>query len=137
MDVALANKHAPQDLQDELEFDLDPSLPEPSRNRKSHNETVWNSLKDVLLDPYFAPLMSEDLSGLPKAMVYTVVQDVLRDEGALYAKRLKQAGNQVEHYHNRGGFHALNSGGLPLMSLFQTDADVSNTKIRNFIKNNL
>ena len=103
MDVLLKNNHAPKELQIQITLDRgdDSNMP--------HNETVWNSLKQIMTNPYFAPLMAKDLTRLPKAMVYTVAQDILRDEGTLYAERLKEAGNKVEHYHNDGGFHALNS----------------------------
>ena len=99
------------------------STPEPTDG----NPKIWNELKDVLLDPYFAPLMAEDLSGLPQAMVYTVEQDVLKDEGILYAHRLKEAGNNVYHLHNRGGFHGLNS--LPKTHV--SSKDISESKRKN------
>ena len=107
------------------------STPQPTDGKQE----VWDQLKDVMLDSYFAPLMAESLSGLPQALVYTVEQDVLRDEGSLYAHRLKEAGNKVEHYHNKAGFHGLNSLGLNVIN--STDARESEEKIVNFIKENL
>ena len=107
------------------------STPQPTDGKPE----VWGELKDVFLDPYFAPLMAEDLSRLPQALVYTVEQDVLRDEGILYAHRLKEAGNKVEHYHNKAGFHGLNSLGLNVIN--STDARESEEKIIHFIKENL
>ncbi len=98
-------------------------------------EEVWNSLKEVAMDPYFAPLMAEDLSGLPKALVVTCIQDILHNDGELYALRLKHAGNEVTYFHNKAGFHSLNSFGKKVLDL--EDSRHSNTFIRNYIKDNL
>lgn len=45
-----------------------------------------------LTNPDFAPMMQSDLSDLPRALIATCEFDVLRDEGAIYAHRLKEAG---------------------------------------------
>ena len=135
MDVLLQNNHAPKEIQNQMTTHS--TLASAADEHEAYNKTVWNSLKHVMLDPYFAPLMAKDLTGLPKALVYTVTKDILKDESTLYAKRLRDSGNDVEHYHNRGGFHALNSWGLPFHSWVRKDAKFSNSKIRTFIKNNL
>jgi acetyl esterase len=46
-------------------------------------------------DPVASPLLREDLSELPSAMVVTAGFDPLRDEGNLYAARLRDAGIDV------------------------------------------
>ena len=63
------------------------------------NNTLWNEVKDVFTNPYFAPLMASDVSRLPATFISTVEQDVLRDDGVIYAARLRRAGVTVRHRH--------------------------------------
>lgn len=47
-------------------------------------------------NPYFAPMLAEDLSNQPDTLILTAEFDPLRDEGEAYGKRLKEAANHVE-----------------------------------------
>ncbi|VDL69250.1 unnamed protein product [Nippostrongylus brasiliensis] len=64
-------------------------------------------LAPFITDPYFSPLMQEDLSDLPPAFVMTCEFDVLRDEGLMYAERLKAAGVRTDARNYENGFHAM------------------------------
>jgi acetyl esterase len=57
--------------------------------------------------PYFIPLATQDLSGLPATLLLTAEFDPLRDEGIAYAKRLTDAGVAVEHIHAAQQMHGF------------------------------
>lgn len=56
-------------------------------------------------EAYASPLLAEDLSGLPSAFVLTCEYDLLRDEGAAFAERLREAGSPIQHVQIRGHVH--------------------------------
>lgn len=55
--------------------------------------------------PYAAPLQASRLAGLPPALLVSAADDPLRDEAALYAGRLRQAGVTVRHHVQSGPTH--------------------------------
>ncbi|XP_030828809.1 neutral cholesterol ester hydrolase 1-like [Strongylocentrotus purpuratus] len=71
------------------------------------DESIYNEIKEVLLDPDYAPLMREDLRGLPEAYILTAEYDILRDDGIMYAKRLEKAGVPVTLKDYLRGFHGM------------------------------
>ncbi|KAJ1088236.1 hypothetical protein NDU88_001394 [Pleurodeles waltl] len=62
-----------------------------------------------ITDPRAAPLLVDDrrLTKLPLTYILTCMYDVLRDDGFMYAARLKEAGVQVVHEHYHNAFHGM------------------------------
>jgi acetyl esterase/lipase len=56
-------------------------------------------------DPRIFPLLAEDFSGLPAAVVVTAECDVVRDEGTEYAEALEAAGVPTTHIRAEGHNH--------------------------------
>ncbi len=97
------------------------------------DDHIWNQVKETLFNPYLAPLMAEDLDGLPAAYIMTAQYDILRDEGILYAQRLKRAGVAVTHHNLSKGFH----GTLDMPPGIFDETDEAFELYETFIKNNL
>ena len=92
-----------------LDYIRDPKLKQDLKKAKSDygNEALSTQIEKKLTDPFLAPLMANDsmLRGLPEAYVITTGYDFIRDDGIMYAERLKAAGNNVIHKHYKDGFH--------------------------------
>jgi acetyl esterase len=58
-------------------------------------------------EPFASPLRAKDLHGLPPAIFVIAECDPLRDEGAAYAERLRQAGVPVTYREYEGMVHAF------------------------------
>jgi acetyl esterase len=69
--------------------------------------------RDLGRDPFAAPLQAESLTDLPPAIVVLGGCDPLRDEGRLYAARLREAGVAVEELCFAGQPHGFINFGVP------------------------
>ena len=58
-------------------------------------------------EPYATPLVADDLSGLPPALVHIAEIDPLADDGRLYAERLRAAGVEAELRVAEGMIHGF------------------------------
>ena len=69
----------------------------------SHYTADENERNEIYASPLRASL--EELSGLPPALIQTAEQDILRDEGEAYARKLDQAGVPVTLVRYQGMIH--------------------------------
>lgn len=67
----------------------------------------YKNLEADIFNPYMSPLLAEDFSNLPPALVQVAGLDPLRDEGIDYAAHLKAAGNQVQMTTYQGLTHSF------------------------------
>ena len=78
---------------------------------QNHGDSeTWRDLEAIFVDPYFAPLMADDLKATPPAYVITAQYDVLRDDGIMYARRLEKSGGKVVHRNYEGAIHSVLHG---------------------------
>ncbi|XP_051768455.1 arylacetamide deacetylase-like 4 isoform X2 [Ctenopharyngodon idella] len=125
----LEGKHVPAELKLRYKKWLDPdNLPPQFRKGArspqviaSHDADVYHIIKQGL-DPEISPLLAEDdvLRLTPAAFILTCEFDVLRDDGILFQKRLKDVGVDVTWEHLSDGFHGIisffNQGWLTFQS---------------------
>lgn len=64
------------------------------------------------LNPYFAPILAEDMTRQPDTLILTAEFDPLRDEGEAYGEKLAQAGNRVKMYRIKDALHGFFSLGI-------------------------
>ena len=62
--------------------------------------------KDIL-SPMFSPLLSQDLSRLPPALIISAEYDPLSDDGKLYAEAMEAAGSKANALTAPGSFHGF------------------------------
>lgn len=86
-----------------------------------------------LVHPYAFPLLAASLRRLPPALVFTVETDTWRDDGVLYAQRMRADGVRVVHHHKRDAVHGYI--GFPRAPLWVAAARDSVEHIANFVAN--
>ncbi|NXT74307.1 AAAD deacetylase, partial [Zapornia atra] len=108
-----ANRHVPPESSHLFQFVNWSSLL-PDEMKKDHVYTAPTYGSPELaqkypgfLDPRAAPLLASDarLRRLPLTYVLTCEHDVLRDDGVMYARRLRDVGVPVVHDHAKDAFH--------------------------------
>ncbi|XP_078523639.1 arylacetamide deacetylase-like isoform X2 [Lissotriton helveticus] len=84
-----------------------------------------------IIDPRAAPLLADDakLKNLPLTYMLTCMHDVLRDDGFMYAVRLKKAGVRVIHDNFDDAFH-----GVLLFTVWPTDLSVGQRMANKYIE---
>lgn len=112
----LDGTHVPAELKLRYKKWLDPAnLPPQVRKGvkaqqviSGHDGEVYHIIKQGL-DPEISPLLAEDdvLRMSPPTFVLTCEFDVLRDDGILFQKRLKDLGVDVTWQHISDGFHGI------------------------------
>ena len=99
------------DTLDKKYYDQDYKRPDPPAG----DDGVWNAIKELVLDPYFAPGMAENLSSIPETYIMTAGRDPLRDEGVIFAQRLVDSGVAgVGHEHHQDMVHGQAHYELPM-----------------------
>jgi acetyl esterase len=80
-------------------------------------------------NPYLSPLEARLSPDLPPALVITAECDPIRDDGRLYAAKLKEAGVPVEHIEYSGMIHGFMS-----FHMILGDAVIAMKSIRNYLE---
>ncbi len=91
-----------------------------SESCKKYTDTpMWNSTLSHRISPmtkadparpdyvYYSPVEAESFEGLPPAYVETAEFDCLRDDGILYAQKLREAGIEVTLNETKGTMHGF------------------------------
>ena len=73
---------------------------------------LYESSTEDRQNPYFAPILANDLSHMPETLILTAEFDPLRDEGEEYGKRLKKANNYVEIHRIPDALHGYFALGI-------------------------
>ncbi|SEP25453.1 alpha/beta hydrolase [Trujillonella endophytica] len=101
----------------------DGTTPLPSRTEfagltmpEGEMDWIWEAYtggRDLRGDPFAAPLHADSLAGLPPALVVLGGCDFLRDEGRLYAEKLRADGVEVDDVLHPGQIHGFLNYGHP------------------------
>ena len=82
--------------------------PIPDVDGHNHgNKVLSEEFESTMTNPLFSPLLADDLSKIPPTFISVGGNDVVRDDGLLYAQRLRSAAVPVTTSLVRDGFHAM------------------------------
>lgn len=73
---------------------------------------LYQSSPEDRRNPYFSPIMAENLENMPRTLILTAEYDPLRDEGEDYGHRLLEAGNSVEIHRIADALHGYFALGI-------------------------
>lgn len=97
-------KHLPSELRAHADY-------KPQLTCKNDTTGKYARLAEVLLDRQLSPLLVDDaflLKNTPDhVFLMTAEMDILRDDGFIYASRLRQLGINIEHKHYENLFHGV------------------------------
>lgn len=120
-DIMLQNAHVSPELLRKSKYSkyVDPqNLPEKFRRPRREvmgtepppdpkvktDDKLFKQIQSKLTNPMMSPLMAPDLGGVPPAFVLVSEFEIVRDDGLLYAHRLREAGVRTEVVVTKG-FH--------------------------------
>ncbi len=86
---------------------------------------LYESRPEDRENPYFAPLLAENLEHMPRTLILTAQYDPLRDEGEAYGERLCAAGNEVEVRRIESALHGYFALGIKLLHVQESFACIN------------
>ncbi|MPN01303.1 Monoterpene epsilon-lactone hydrolase [bioreactor metagenome] len=105
--------------------DADPTLSEASLR---YSATLYRG-QYVPTDPYISPVFA-DMRGFPPALIFAGTEEILMDDAAAAANRMRECGAKAEYQTKEGMWHAYVLYPIP-------EAKEANEKIVTFIKTNI
>ncbi|XP_036045381.1 arylacetamide deacetylase-like 2 [Onychomys torridus] len=115
LQAALRNEHMPEGSRHLFKFvNWSDFLPEKYKKNHVYIEPILGKLNDsypVLVDSRISPSLASDsqLQSLPLTYILTCEHDLIRDDGLIYATRLRNVGVRVTHDHMEEGIHGAMS----------------------------
>ncbi|XP_055868826.1 neutral cholesterol ester hydrolase 1-like [Biomphalaria glabrata] len=107
------------------------------RYSNQYDQNLALKVESKVIDPFVSPLLADVLNASPPTYILVAEADVVRDDGLLYASRLRAANVSVElkHVHNQSHFFLAPK--LPSGILTFTSADETWREIYQFISKNV
>lgn len=97
-----------------------------TRQKLSQYLDLYESSPDDRQNPYFAPILAENLSHQPRTLIITAEFDPLRDEGEAYGRKLADAGNKVEIHRLSDALHGFFALGIKYRSVQESYNIINN-----------